>query len=130
MTLLPFPAKRTAPPDSPVAWVTRLKDLIDRNYTQPLTLRALAATVEKDRAYVATMFRRHTGETLHGYLTSVRMRRAAELIAQGHKIDAVVFLVGYRSKKSFYHQFRARMGVTPGSYRAAARRDTSSLGRG
>ena len=68
---------------------------------------------------VARMFRRRTGDTLHGYLTAVRVARAREHILHGHKIEAVMLLVGYRSKKNFYRQFRAATGVTPGAYRDA-----------
>jgi YesN/AraC family two-component response regulator len=100
--------------------------LIDRDYARPLTLASLAAAVRKDRAYVAKMFRRHTGHTVHGYLTSVRVQRAGELIRQGHKIEAVMLLVGYRSKKNFYRQFRAQTGLTPGSYRAVAPKDPNA----
>src|SRR5437667_4405463 len=100
-----------------VSPIARLKALIDCEYARPLTLKTLAAAVGKERTYTATLFRRLTGETLHGYLTAVRVRRAGDLIRQGHKIEAVMLLVGYRSKKSFYRQFRARTGLTPGAYR-------------
>jgi YesN/AraC family two-component response regulator len=99
--------------------VGTLKSLIERDYAQPLTLGTLAAAVGRERAYVARMFRRRTGDTLHGYLTAVRVARAREHILHGHKIEAVMLLVGYRSKKNFYRQFRAATGVTPGAYRDA-----------
>ena len=102
------------------ACVSRLREIIDCDYARPLTLKSLASAVRKDRTYVAKAFRRHTGHTLHGYLTSVRIERAAELIREGHKIEAVMLLVGYRSKKNFYRQFQARTGLTPGRYRTLA----------
>jgi AraC-like DNA-binding protein len=97
--------------------VVQLKALIECEYARPLTLKTLAAAVGKERTYAATLFRRFTGQTLHEYLTAVRVRHAGELIRDGYKIEAAMLLVGYRSKRSFYRQFRALTGVTPGAYR-------------
>jgi AraC-like DNA-binding protein len=41
------------------------------------------------------------------------------LIRNGEKIEAVSLLVGYRSKKNFYHHFRRHVGLTPLAYKAA-----------
>ena len=97
--------------------VMHLKTLIEREYANPLTLAVLAAAIGRERTYAARMFRRCTGKTLHGYLTATRVRRARQLIREGYKVEAAMLLVGYRSKKNFYRQFRAYTGVTPGAYR-------------
>ena len=49
----------------------------------------------------------------------MRIERAAALLRDGDKVEAVMLLVGYRSKKSFYQHFQALMGVTPGAYRVS-----------
>jgi AraC-like DNA-binding protein len=100
----------------------RIRDLvgfIDDHFAEPLTLEELARRVHLQKNYAATLFRRETGVSIHRYLTRVRIARAAALLRDGEKVEAVMLLVGYRSKKSFYHQFRAEMNVTPGAYRAA-----------
>jgi len=68
---------------------------------------------------LATVFREELAMTAHDYLTRVRLRRALELIRRGEKIEAVSLLVGYRSKKNFYHHFKRHIGVTPLAYKAA-----------
>jgi transcriptional regulator GlxA family with amidase domain len=67
------------------------------------------------------MFRRVVGVSVHQWLTNVRLDRASTLIRDGVKVEAVSLLVGYRSKKNFYRQFRRRFGTTPFEYRNAAR---------
>lgn len=97
--------------------VDRAINVIEARYRDPLTLRTIACAVQRDRAYLARLFRRATGHTLHGYLTRVRVKHATTLIAEGQKVEAVMLQVGYRSKKNFYRQFRSITGVTPGAYR-------------
>jgi AraC-like DNA-binding protein len=97
----------------------RVKDVINDRYAEHLTLSVLAKTVGRQRSYLADTFRRETGRTIHEYLTVVRLEKARELINAGHKVEAAMLLVGYRSKKAFYRQFRDRMGITPGTLRYA-----------
>lgn len=104
----------------------QIRHFIDAHYSEPLTLQRVADAVGRERAYVATSFRRETGLTLHRYLAKVRMQHAAELIWQGEKVDAVVLLVGYKSKKNFYRQFKSQMGLTPGLYRRLATSATNA----
>jgi transcriptional regulator GlxA family with amidase domain len=66
------------------------------------------------------MFRREIGVPMRQWLTSVRLDHAAALISGGVKVEAVSMLVGYRSKKNFYRQFKRRFGTTPVGYRNAA----------
>jgi AraC-like DNA-binding protein len=97
--------------------VRTILDIIERRYVEPLKIGEIAEAVCRGRAHVAAQFRRETGLTIHRYLTLVRIRRAAELLEGGEKVEAVMLLVGYRSKKSFYFHFRAHTGRTPGSCR-------------
>jgi AraC-like DNA-binding protein len=99
--------------------VERLTHLIDENYAERLTLDVLAAAVGRSKRYVATLFRQQTGQTVHRYLTQVRVDHAAALIRQREKIEAVSLLVGYRGKKNFYQHFKQQIGVTPGVYKTA-----------
>lgn len=90
---------------------------IRHEFAGPLTLKNVAASLGRQTEYLGTLFRQQAGVTFHQRLTTVRMRQAARLIRAGEKIEAVVLLVGYRSKKNFYAHFRRRFGMTPGAYR-------------
>jgi AraC-like DNA-binding protein len=100
--------------------IVRVLDVIEERYAEPLTLDVVARHVCRARGHVASAFRRETGTTIHRYLTRVRIRHAVELLRLGEKVEAVMLMVGYRSKKAFYAQFRAHTGLTPGAYRLSS----------
>ena len=102
--------------------VEQARRFIDDHYAEPLTLDRLASEMGRSKRYLVSSFRQQTGVTVHAYLTSVRVRRAMELMRQGEKAEVVSLLVGYRSKTNFYRHFKAAVGLTPVSYKAAARR--------
>ena len=97
--------------------VRRILDRIEESYSEPITLRSLAAELHRQSAYLGAMFRRTVGMSVHDWLTAVRLDRASALIREGVKVEAVSLLVGYRSKKNFYRQFKRRFGTTPCGYR-------------
>jgi AraC-like DNA-binding protein len=106
--------------------VKRAAHIIDERYDDPLTLDRLAMAAGCSKRQLSSVFRQELEMTVHDYLTRARMRRAVELILHGEKIEAVSLLVGYRSKKNFYHHFKAHIGVTPLAYRTALFRITRS----
>jgi AraC-like DNA-binding protein/two-component sensor histidine kinase len=97
--------------------VRRILDRIEESYSEPITLRSLAAELHRQSAYLGGMFRRTVGMSVHQCLTAVRLDRASVLIREGIKVEAVSLLVGYRSKKNFYRQFKRRFGTTPCEHR-------------
>ena len=110
-----LPLARRRRPRSPIAVET--KRIIDERYAEPLTLDILAAEVGRSKRHLASVFLRDFRVSVHGYLTQVRLNRAQALIRAGEKIEAVSLSVGYRSKKNFYRNFHAHVGVTPIAYR-------------
>jgi len=85
----------------------------------------------RQASYLGALFRRETGLSVRQFLTRVRLDRASTLIREGVKIEAAALLVGYRSKKNFYRQFKRRFAMTPFAYGAAvgggSRRGSLSL---
>ena len=110
-------AKTTAP--AAEEHVRRMLDRIEQSYSEPITLRSLSAELHRQSAYLGGMFRRMVGMSVHDWLTTVRLDRASTLIREGVKVEAVSLLVGYRSKKNFYRQFKRRFGTTPFEHRHA-----------
>jgi AraC-like DNA-binding protein len=112
-----LPAGRTRRRASPIA--DEAKRIIDERYAEPLTLDVLAGAVGRSKRHLSSVFLREFGLSVHRYLIRVRLNRGLALIRAGEKIEAVSLLVGYRSKKNFYRNFRAHIGVTPIAYRNA-----------
>jgi len=96
--------------------VRRILEFIEQSYSQPVTLEVLAKALDRQASYLGALFRRETGLSVRQCLTRVRLDRASVLIREGVKIEAVAQLVGYRSKKNFYRQFKRRFAMTPFAY--------------
>jgi two-component system response regulator YesN len=92
-------------------------EVIDKQYTERITLDSLGVTLNRQAAYLGQIFRREVGMTVHQWVTRVRLQHAAALIRKGVKIEAVSLRVGYRSKKNFYRQFRRHFSMTPHRFR-------------
>lgn len=96
---------------------------IHEHYAESVTTAVIAAALGQSKRHVVTIFRRQTGQTIHEYLTYVRLRHGLELLKQGYKIEAVSLMVGYRSRKNFYRHFKAFLGMTPHTYKLTFLRD-------
>jgi YesN/AraC family two-component response regulator len=108
--------------------VRRMLDRIEQSYSEPITLHWFAADLHRQGAYLGAIFRREVGVPMREWLTRVRLDHAAALVREGVKIEAVSMLVGYRSKKNFYRQFKRRFGTTPFAHGIAARNDANATG--
>jgi excisionase family DNA binding protein len=106
-------------PSTPPAELIRA--FVETHFAEHLTLDSVAAATGCTRSHVAAAFDANPGDAMHRYLARARIRRAAELIMQGDKIESAMLAVGYRSKKNFYYQFKRETGDTPAAYRAGAR---------
>jgi two-component system response regulator YesN len=100
-------------------------DLIEQSYSDPITLHFLATALNRQAAYLGALFRREVGVSVRQWVTRVRLDHATALIRDGVKIEAVALLVGYRSKKNFYRQFKRRYATTPLVYGMASRAENA-----
>jgi two-component system response regulator YesN len=95
-------------------------EVLVTEYSEVVTLRTLSIRFGRHPGYLGRLFRAQVGSSVREYLTRVRLERAAALVREGVKIEAVALSVGYRSKKNFYQQFKKRYGMTPLPYRSGA----------
>jgi AraC-like DNA-binding protein len=91
--------------------------LVERQCDRPLSVNVIARTLGLRATYVSRLFREQRGWGIRAYIVRVRMQRAAKLIREGVKVEAVALLVGYRSRPNFYRQFKRHFGVTPAQLR-------------
>ena len=95
----------------------RAKDLIDRDYAQPLDVDALATEAHASTAHFSRSFKRAFGETPHRYLLRRRIERAKELLRAGDmSVTEVSLEVGFQSLGSFSTAFRELVGTPPSEY--------------
>ena len=87
----------------------------------PWTVASLAKEVGLSRSVFASRFTQLVGEPPLGYLTRLRMQKAAILLREGATLAKASHLTGYSSEASFSHAFRQWSGVAPGAYRKQLR---------
>jgi AraC-like DNA-binding protein len=95
------------------------KDLMDRDYAQPLDLDAIARAAGYSRFHFIRAFQGAYGATPRGYLSARRVERARELLRGANlTVTEICFLVGFSSLGSFSARFKADVGLSPSDYRA------------
>ncbi len=83
----------------------------------PWTVASLAEEVGLSRSVFAARFAQLVGEPPLGYLTRLRMQKAATLLREGATLAKASQQTGYASEASFSHAFRQWSGVAPGEWR-------------
>jgi AraC-like DNA-binding protein len=96
----------------------RVRDLIDRDYAEPLDLDAMAREAGYSRFHFARAFMAAYGETPRACLTRRRIERAKTLLRTANlSVTEICFLVGFASLGSFSARFRELVGRSPSEYR-------------
>jgi AraC-like DNA-binding protein len=101
-----------------LAHLRRARDLIDRDYAEPLDVPAMARTALMSPAHFSRKFRAAYGETPYAYLMTRRIERSQALLRQGQSVTDTCFAVGCTSLGSFSSRFTEIVGETPSQYRA------------
>jgi AraC-like DNA-binding protein len=91
---------------------------MDRGYTKPLDVRAIAAVAHVSEAHFIRSFRAVFGETPHRYLQRRRVERSMFLLRETDRsITDICLDVGFASLGTFSRTFRSIVGETPSDYR-------------
>ncbi|CCK27493.1 AraC-family transcriptional regulator [Streptomyces davaonensis JCM 4913] len=106
----------------------RARDRMDREYTEPLDVTALARTALMSPGHFQRSFREAYGETPYGYLMTRRIERAKALLRRGDlSVTEVCMAVGCTSLGSFSSRFTELVGETPSAYRARSHEDSAAI---
>ena len=124
MTTKPTPATQLRD----LARLRRVRDRIDREYTQPLDVEALARGVHMSAGHLSRQFRAAYGESPYSYLMTRRIERAMALLRRGDlSVTEVCFAVGCASLGTFSTRFTELVGVSPGVYRRQQANATAGM---
>ncbi|MDF5756083.1 helix-turn-helix transcriptional regulator [Spongiactinospora sp. TRM90649] len=98
------------------------KDTMDREWSGPLDLDAVAARAGYSRYHFVRSFKDVYGETPGQYLSRRRIERAQELLRSANlTVTEICILVGFSSLGTFCTRFKQVTGMTPGEFRGRAR---------
>ncbi len=111
-----------------LALLRRVRDRIDREYTQPLDVEALARGVNMSAGHLSRQFRLAYGESPYSYLMTRRIERAMALLRRGDlSVTEVCFAVGCASLGTFSTRFTELVGVPPSTYRRQGARAMAEI---
>ncbi len=95
-----------------------LKDFIEENIAEDLTIVKMADVVHMSQFHFARAFKAATGQPPHRYVTQRRMERAKSLLSVTRvPIAEVAYRVGFYNPSHFTASFRKATGTTPKRYR-------------
>ncbi len=104
----------------------RARDAMDRAYTEPLDIPALARIALLSNAHFIRTFKDTFGETPHRYLQRRRVERAMNLLRESDRsVTEICMGVGFTSLGTFSRTFREIVGQSPSEFRAAGRSATA-----
>jgi AraC family transcriptional regulator len=96
----------------------RVKDRIEGDLGQSLTLAALAAESGYSRAHFLRMFQSTVGQTPHQYVLARRIAQAQRMLKEKHYALADISIIcGFSSQAHMTASFRKLLNTTPGHYR-------------
>ena len=113
---------QTSAPNSTSALVGRAVAYLQAHYQEPaLTSARLAQELYTSREHLSRAFKECTMESIHGYLTHLRMQHCRQALAAGAPVLSACTESGFPDYSSFLKTFRRMYGMTPAAYRTQYR---------
>ncbi len=89
---------------------------MDQYFAEPINLDLIAGKAFISKFHFIRIFKQLYGRTPHQYLTDIRVKHAARLLAENKSVANVCYDVGFESISSFTGLFKRLIGSTPSSY--------------
>lgn len=97
--------------------IVKAKLFIDRNFSDEINLRNMAAEAHFSKFHFIRLFKRIYGSTPSQYLISVRIEKAKKLFKLKTSTSKVCRAVGYESVSSFKGLFKRETNFTPNGFK-------------
>lgn len=98
--------------------VTRVKDYVDGNYSNNITLTGISKAFGISSGYLSVLFNDYTGQNFIDYLSNLRIQKAKNLLkSTDMRIYEIADKVGYRDAYYFSTAFKKIVGINPTHYR-------------
>ncbi len=105
-----------------------MRDLIDRNYAEPLNIARLAAEARMSVGHFQRSFKETFGETPYSWVMTRRIERAMALLRNTDlSVTDACMAVGCTSLGSFSTRFTKLVGKSPRAYQKADHSDLAKI---
>lgn len=114
---------RTVEPTALPPVVAAALQYIERHCFEPISLRDVAAALDRSPAHLTTALRQATGRTAQAWIIAGRMSEARRrLLSTNESIEDIASRVGYADPTHFIRLFRRAHAMPPAAWRALHRR--------
>jgi AraC-like DNA-binding protein len=101
-----------------VQLIREIKEFLDEHLYEDYSIPEICRRFTINREKLQTGFHEQTQSTVHAYIISQRMQRAAKrLLESEDSIKAVALDSGYKKQRSFNKTFKSIFNLTPAAYR-------------
>ena len=101
-----------------IVQLKQVVEFIEKNYTNPITLQELSASVSMSPKYFCRFFSEMTHQTPMDYLNRQRIEQACcQLATTDDSITEIAYRNGFNDLSYFIRTFKKYKGVTPGQYK-------------
>lgn len=91
---------------------------INKNFRDPdLNISMTGLHFDMTPAYLSSLFKVQTGESLLDYINQVRIEEAKILLDEGYSVVDIAEKVGFRNSGALIRVFKKVVGITPGKYK-------------
>ncbi|MGG1554891.1 AraC family transcriptional regulator [Paenibacillus ferrarius] len=94
------------------------KYVLERNFTEEMTIESLAATAGLSRFHFMRLFKEKFGKGVIEYVTELRLRKAKSLMRErsNASLREIAYQVGYKNEMYLSNMFKKHMGMAPAAY--------------
>lgn len=97
--------------------IRTVQRLLAARFQEHLTLADIAAEINYSPYHLARIFRQQTGQTIHAYLTQIRLRTALDYLQSDMDLTRLALTLGFSSHSHFTQAFRQAFGALPSQFR-------------
>ena len=107
--------KSINPNSSDEQFLTRIRQTVEKNYSNPeYNVTELVTDLGISRSNLYTRLKALTGQSTSEYMRSIRLKKGAVLLKQGHlNVSEVAYMIGLKDPKYFSKKFKKLFGITP-----------------
>lgn len=109
-------------PDADNYTVVRAQRYIDNNILSSLSLSTISTSLNLNKNYLSSLFRKHVGMTMTDYILLRKINYAKYLLDTSDlKLTEIAYRLSFSSQSAFSNRFKQITGMTPKDYRASSR---------
>ncbi|NCB94358.1 MAG: AraC family transcriptional regulator [Clostridia bacterium] len=105
----------------------KISSYIDKHLDEPLSLEELAGEFYLSKYYIAHLFKKNVGLSLHQYILKKRLWSCKDAMLGELPVSKVYRRYGFRDYSSFFRAFKKEYGISPKEYRKKYREIDGSV---